>query len=79
MDCETVVKLIHLVFQQIWDKRLVPQDTRDAILLSPFMKDPKDLCYNYCMISPSFGFWKVLAEVILKGLLKYIVPEGQWI
>lgn len=86
MGGETVVRLIHLVFQQMWEKGLVPQDCKDTILVSLFK-----MCDNYCGISLLSVFVKVFAGILLNHLLKYIAPmfcpesqccfcpEGQWI
>lgn len=46
-----MVKLMHLIFQHIWEKGKVPQDWRDTILVSLFKKCRKDLCNNYRGIS----------------------------
>lgn len=78
---ENVVRLVHFVFQQVLEKRLVPQDWREVILMSLFKKDPKDLCDNYHRISLRSVISKVFARVLLNHLLEHIasnlLPESQ--
>lgn len=38
------MRLMHIVFQQIWKKGLVPKYSRYEILLSKVMKSPNILC-----------------------------------
>lgn len=47
MGYERVVRLIHLVFQKILEKKLDSQDRRDTIIVSLFKKCPKNLCEKY--------------------------------
>lgn len=68
-------RLIHFDFPQFWEKRIVPRDWRDVILVSLFKKGSKDSCDNYSGISLLSVIDEELARVLLNRLLELIAPN----
>ena len=77
-----ITKLTHL-FQNIWNKRSVPQEFRDALIVHIFKRNgDHSVCDDHCGISLLSITGKILGRVILSRLSKHvdeigILPESQ--
>jgi len=77
-----ITKLTHL-FQNIWNKRSVPQEFRDALIVHIFKrKDDRSVCDDHRGISLLSIPGKILGRVILSRFSKHvddigILPESQ--
>ena len=80
--CKTTLLLpLHVVLCQCWQERSVPQDMRDAKIITPYKnKGERSDCNNYRGISLLSVVGKVFARVILirlQRLAEQVYPESQ--
>ena len=65
------------LFTNCWEKGLLPQDLRDAVIVSPYKnKGEKSDCSTYRGIILLFIAGKILARVLLNRLIPTIAQEN---
>ena len=72
--------LVHRLFQKIWDNEEVPQELKDASIVTIFKKGNRTECGNYRGISLLSVARKILAKVLLnrlQHLSESIIPETE--
>ena len=69
---EKIIDLLEQVIQSVWESK-VPQDWRDAILVSLYKKGSKSDCCSFMGIPLLSIVGKLLSRIILNGIL----PESQ--
>ena len=78
-DC--LLSQIHLLFLSIWETKHVPQDLRDASIVTIFKKGDRSACGNYRGISLLSITGKIFARVLhkrLHDLSESVLPESQY-
>ena len=76
----TLVHHLHRLFLKIWDNEEVPQELKDASIVTIFKKGSRTECGNYRGISPLSVAGNILAKVLLnrlQPLSESIIPETQ--
>ena len=76
----TLVHHLHRLFLKIWDNEEVPQEVKDASIVTIFKKGSRTECGNYRGISLLSVAGKILAKVLLnrlQPLSESIIPETQ--
>ena len=63
-----MIKKLVSLYKKIWEKGSVPQDFKDATVISLFKNGKKSVCDNYRGISLLSIAGKILARVILNGV-----------
>ena len=74
----TLVHHLHRLFLKIWDNEEVPQELKDASIVTIFKKGSRTECGNYRGISLLSVAGKILAKVLLnrlQPLSESIIPE----
>ena len=71
---EKIIDLLEQVIQSVWESK-VPQDWRDAILLSLYKRGSKSDCSNLRGISLLSIVGKLFSKIILNRLVRTIVNE----
>jgi Reverse transcriptase (RNA-dependent DNA polymerase) len=69
-----VTRLLHSIFQDVWQTGRAPQSWKDAILVTLFKNGSKECCDNYRGISLLSVVGKVFSRVLLNRLLQWITP-----
>ncbi len=54
----TLVHHLHRIFLKIWDNEEVPQELKDASIVTIFKKGSRTECGNYRGIIPALSRWK---------------------
>ena len=75
-----VVQTLHSFFKTCWDEAELPQDFKDAKIVTIFKKGDRSQCGNYRGISLLLTAGKILAKVLLSRLQQAankILPESQ--
>ena len=76
----TLVHHLHRLFLKIWDNEEVPQELKDASMVTIFKKGSRTECGNYRGISMLSVAGKILAKVLLnrlQPLSESIIPETE--
>ena len=76
----TLVHHLHRLFMKIWDNEEVPQELKEASIVTIFKKGSRTDCGNYRGISMLSVAGKILANVLLNRLQPLsdsIIPETQ--
>ena len=76
----TLLGVLHKVIVRAWDSKSVPQDWKDAQLITLFKKGDRRVCGNYRGISLLSIPGKVFARILLNRLstvAESILPEAQ--
>ena len=76
----SVVQTLHSFFKSCWDEAELPQDFKDAKIVTIFKKGDRSQCGNYRGISLLSAADKILAKVLLSRLQQAankILPESQ--
>ena len=71
---------LHQIILKIWDTGNIPQDFRDALIVTIFKKGEKSDCGNYRGISLLSIAGKILAKILLTRLMPVVeslLPESQ--
>ena len=74
----TLVHHLHRLFLKIWDNEEIPQELKDAAIVTIFKKGSRTECGNYRGISLLSVAGKILAKVLLnrlQPLSESIIPE----
>ena len=72
---------LHLHFTAICESRQVPNDLRDATIVTIFKKGDRSACGNYRGISLLSITGKIFARILLNRLLEFsefVLPESQY-
>ena len=65
------------LFTNCWEKETLPQDLRDAVIVSPYKnKGEKSDCSNYGGITLLSSAGKILARILLNRLILMIAQEN---
>ena len=74
---EAVLDKLLDLFTNCWEKETLPQDLRDAVIVSPYKnKGEKSDCSNYRGITPLSIAGKIFARVLLNRLIPTIAQEN---
>jgi len=76
----SIVQALHTLFKNCWDTAEVPQDFKDATIVTIFKKGDRTQCGNYRGISLLSTAGKILAKVLLSRLQQAankVLPESQ--
>jgi hypothetical protein len=69
---ETLYSEIHRFICSIWNKRELPQQWMESIIVPIYKKDDKNDCNNYRGISLFSAAYKILSNILLARLTPYV-------
>jgi len=67
----TIFSQIHKLIISIWNKKKLPEDWKESIILPVYKKDDKTDCSNYRGISLLPTTYKTLSNILLSRLIPY--------
>eukprot|EP00106_Octopus_bimaculoides_P016855 XP_014784297.1 PREDICTED: uncharacterized protein LOC106879306 [Octopus bimaculoides] len=71
---------LFMLILQIWEKKQIPQDLKDAVIVTIFKKGDRSLCGNYRGISLLSIAGKIIARILLQRfqvVAESVFPESQ--
>ena len=74
LKCDAV-KMLHLIFQQIWKTQQWPQDRKRSVLIPIPKKGNAKECSNYCTIALISHASKVMLKILQARLQQYVNRE----
>ena len=69
---DDAVKVLHLIYQQIWKTQQWPQDWKRSIFIPIPKKDSAKECSNYCAIVLILHTSKVMLKILQARLQQYM-------
>ena len=69
------VKVLHSIYQQIWETQQWPQDWKRSVFVPIPKKDNPKECSNYCTIALSSQASKVMLKILQARLQQYVSCE----
>ena len=76
LKCDAV-KMLHLIFQQIWKTQQWPQDRKRSVLIPIPKKGNAKECLNYCTVALISLASKVMLKILQARLQQYVNRELQ--